>query len=380
MGLTEESSVCPSVPTSSLDKTDLGVSPAGSISVDADSVAKVLNLPSTCIEGIWLKAGELLQKENAIVPAPGQSPEARMVLSYSGKVPHMVTPTKRGGFSCDSSCPNWKSLGLCSHSIAVAEMHGKLSSFVSSLRKRRRTPSVTQLTVTTMPRGRGRKGSVPPRSRKTRAQKEQMPRVSFCVITTATTQTPVTTCGDSTNATVATEPGVMHTDVPVMPSPFQSPRFVNVPPPFFPSSYYTGPFTPTSVYPYAPPTPSHPFHPPSGPLYPFSFSTDSSNPFSLAFITGNISTCVGCKNKYAKSPQPPDDLCVKHQEWREFTPVGSTVPQSKYANVYYHCKPQCIWLRCPEFIPSQLDTKAVVDKLSPIHKAYLVDTFGLHVT
>ena len=106
VGLTEEIGVCSFMPTSSLGKTNLGASPSGSISVDTNSVAKVLNLPLTRIEGIWLKAAELPQKENAIVPAPGQSPKDRMVLSYSGKVPHMITLTKVGGFSCDSSCPN----------------------------------------------------------------------------------------------------------------------------------------------------------------------------------------------------------------------------------------------------------------------------------
>ena len=84
-------------------------------------VAAGLNVPITCVEGIWNKAVKLLQEENAIVPAPGQSPEARMVLSYTGKTPHMVTPTKGGGFSCDSNCPNWKSLGVCAHSVAVAQ-------------------------------------------------------------------------------------------------------------------------------------------------------------------------------------------------------------------------------------------------------------------
>ena len=38
---------------------------------------------AACIEGIFKKALELLSKENAIVPAPGQSLEARMVLSFT---------------------------------------------------------------------------------------------------------------------------------------------------------------------------------------------------------------------------------------------------------------------------------------------------------
>ena len=43
-----------------------------------------------------------------------------------GKVPHMVTPNKSRSFCCDSNCVNWKSLGICAHSVAVAEINGKL--------------------------------------------------------------------------------------------------------------------------------------------------------------------------------------------------------------------------------------------------------------
>ena len=136
------------------------------LSVDASTAAKSTNLPITCVEGIWNKAKELLQKENAIVPAPGQSSEARMVLSYSSKVPHMVTPTKGGGFSCDSNCPSWKSVGMCAHSVAVAQVNGKLDELVSIVKKKKKNPNVTALVTSTMPKGRGRKGGVPPRTRK----------------------------------------------------------------------------------------------------------------------------------------------------------------------------------------------------------------------
>ena len=54
-------------------------------SVEVESAVNAVNLPITCLEGMWTKAPELLSKHHAIVPAPGQSPEAKMVLSYSGK-------------------------------------------------------------------------------------------------------------------------------------------------------------------------------------------------------------------------------------------------------------------------------------------------------
>ena len=104
--------------------------------------------------------------------------------------------------------------------------------------------------------------------------------------------------------------------------------------------------------------------------------TTNMNPFCLCFVKGNISVCIGCKNRYEKNLQPPNDLCIKHQEWREFTPVGSETPQSKFSNVYYHCKPQCVWLRCADFNPSLLDTSAIVEQLTSVHKEFLAIHFG----
>ena len=76
---------------------------------------------------------------------------------------------------------------------------------------------------------------------------------------------------------------------------------------------------------------------------------------------------------------PPNDLCIKHQEWREFIPVGSETPQSNFSKIYYHCKPQCVWLRCADFNPLLLDTSAIVEQLSFIHKEFLANQFGIYM-
>ena len=111
---------------------DTNISPIvpHTLSCDVTNASEKLDVPLLCLQGIWSKAEKLLTKKEAIVPAPGQVPEARMVLSYSGKVPHMVTPNKSRSFCCDSSCVNWKSLDICSHTVAVAEVNGKLYLFV----------------------------------------------------------------------------------------------------------------------------------------------------------------------------------------------------------------------------------------------------------
>ena len=101
--------------------------------MDLQSASEQVNIPIKCLEGIWTKASELISTNDAIVLAPGQDSGARMVLS---KVPHMVTPKKGREFSCNSSCPNWKSMGICAHSVAVAEVNKELPQFPSAKKRR----------------------------------------------------------------------------------------------------------------------------------------------------------------------------------------------------------------------------------------------------
>ena len=78
-------------------------------------------VPFASIQGIWRKAEKLITEPNAIVPAPGFNEGVMMVLSRSGKRPHLVKCGKGGRVSCDSDCPNWKSLNICSHCVVAAE-------------------------------------------------------------------------------------------------------------------------------------------------------------------------------------------------------------------------------------------------------------------
>ena len=102
--------------------------------------------------------------------------------------------------------------------------------------------------------------------------------------------------------------------------------------------------------------------------------------FAVKFIEGNISVCQGCRNKYPKNPLPPQDLCLQHQEWREFTPAGSVIPQYRWDNAYYHCSSQCVRARWPSFITLSITIDPLTKgKLHPSHRTFLVDRFGLHV-
>ena len=101
------------------------------MSVNVQSVSELVNIPLPCLEGIWKKATALLNTSHAVSLAPGHPDEARMVMSSSGQRPHLVLPCKNRCFKCDSDCLNFKSLGICSHTVATAELNNQLKEFVS---------------------------------------------------------------------------------------------------------------------------------------------------------------------------------------------------------------------------------------------------------
>lgn len=324
---------------------------AHELPLDVETAAAQLNIPISCLEGIWSKASKLLVTDGALTPAPGQSSKARMVLSYSGRVPHMVVPKKNGEYSCDSNCPNWNSMGICSHCVVVAHINGELSEFVAAKGKRKKAPNVSRLLATGMPKGRGCKGGVPSRSKK------QYQDISRRI------EMNVGNVGKMTADSFVEEGNIsLHN------SPYST-VFSGRRDPWHQwsveqQSYGTG--SPYVCPPYYDPCEYQ--------------QMSTTYPYTLHFITGNISSCFGCKNKYKKPLEPPNDLCIQHQDWREYIAPSSSTPQRKFSNVYYHCRPQCIQLNNCYFIPSELQIPdSCILKLNEVHKRYLQEQFGLHV-
>ena len=118
------------------------MSTTAQLSVRPEDFHSGLKIPLAAIPGIWKKAEELLSDPNAISPAPGYDSRCKMVMSWSGKRPHLITCTKQGKYTCDSECPNWKSMNICSHSVA-AHVSNSLQEFCDLYRKLKRLPSVT---------------------------------------------------------------------------------------------------------------------------------------------------------------------------------------------------------------------------------------------
>lgn len=89
-----------------------------------------------------------------------------MVISKSGKRPHLKLPKKNGGTACDDDCPQYKSASLRSPAVAAALHNEQLTQLVLSYKKVERTPNLTKLATSEMPKGRGRKGGKAPVRRK----------------------------------------------------------------------------------------------------------------------------------------------------------------------------------------------------------------------
>ena len=303
------------------------------MSIQVDSFVDTVTVPRSVLDGIWEKAFELTVDSNAIACAPGYD-KGHTVKSSSGKRPHLVTSKKNGQYSCDSDCGNHKSLSICSHSVAVAEIDGELKAFVDWFVKAKKRPNITNLVLTGMPSGRGRKGGVPPRKKKKSiSATSRTPASSLLATTSTSTAATTTTAGEC--STVLTTPCASG-GLPVIPRQVCVPTY---PPPL--------------VH-YSP------------------NSTESDSPFELCFITGNIKVCRGCRQKYKKPPVPPMDLCVRHQEWQEFMPTGSSSTQVRFGNVYYHVNIPCILTRCPYFSSDMLVIPpAIAMQLLPVHTQLL---------
>ena len=135
------------------------------LSIDVSHFCDSVLIPRSVLDAIWKKGNELLNDSNSICMVPGGNSNDRIVKSNSGPRPHIVTAKKTGQYACDGECPNWKSLKVCSHTVAAAEDNHDLDAFIHWLKKAKKVPNMTELVTTSMPKGRGRKGCAPPRKR-----------------------------------------------------------------------------------------------------------------------------------------------------------------------------------------------------------------------
>ena len=107
------------------------------------------------------KVERLLNKENAIVQAPGSlDNSAFMVESNTSIRPHYVTIAKNGKVCC-IDCPSWNARNLCAHSLAAAEKLGMTAKFIKWFEaKGLKQINLTALVTCDFAKGVGKKGKM----------------------------------------------------------------------------------------------------------------------------------------------------------------------------------------------------------------------------
>ena len=311
-------------------------------------------LPLITLQSMWEKASKLLTMDSGITAAPSEDRKARMASSFSGKTPHFVSSRPSGQYVCDSTCIQWNSAKICSHTLAVAETNGELNQFLQWYSTSGVGPNITVLGMEGLPKGRaGQKGGRSKRKRtRSDARPEQLVTVTQC--------NAISECGPS-EVNIGASASQINYNV------------------LLPSS--TRPPSPLISVPMTPPTPSTPSTPPA----PSAPPAPNVNPFYLKFIKGNIRVCQGCQGSLKTSdgavPSPPFDLTVARTEQRPFRDTAGNLITPKRPTVYhYHFKLECIKAVEPQFVPSSICIPADVhSKLCTAHVQHLMNTFQITV-
>ena len=108
------------------------VSRHGTLSLQLSS-ANIPSLPEAMLQAIVRKSEELLNREGAITPAPGNN-NAYMVASQTTTKPHFVQLKENGKVICDG-CPSFTSAKLCAHVVAASKKAGVLEKYIKWLSK-----------------------------------------------------------------------------------------------------------------------------------------------------------------------------------------------------------------------------------------------------
>ena len=364
----------------------VGVVREGSSSLEEESVDEEQPLPNplTCLdvtdyfaETIWKNANDLLRGDNCIVCAPGGGTQSWLVAKSCNSTakPHFVSMQK-GHYECESDCVYYHTSKVCAHIVAVAKKNEDLEKFIAWHKKQLHGVNVTSLAESGLAKSSiGKKASKRKGVSKAKSAKiskvianasehSWKPRVAANPVTpasansqTASPTTTPSTSGSEMQYGYATPMGSPSSLLPVQAVPS--------------TQLYSQVSAGRSVLPTTPSPAAQNFHVPSQQM----------NPFILTFIQGNISVCFGCKQRYRKPANPPDNLCIMHGEWRTFALPGSPIPQSRFGNAYYHPHLMCVRSLWPQFDPQRdlVISNDMFAALLPSHKSIINATLGLRL-
>ena len=365
-----------------------------------------------------------LLSSTSVLPAPGNDPKSKMVMSRSSPTPHFVRVISSGQYVCDKQCLQWSSSMICSHILVAAEVNGELLQFLQWYVQSNQEPNITKLANMGLPSGRGRKGGVPKRKRgkskadtpdiivkrpATRPQplidsltsmqpttpgspvhphgefseqgrKESESTHGAKQVGTTTVQQITSTAGNTqqTASLVQFRPSAkLIPGSSVAVSPLVHSSMISGNAQVMQAVAFGGQQLVSPGQRAASSSSTSPTHL-SG-----DFVAPNTNPFYIRFIEGNIRMCQGCRsflrNVHGVVPAPPFNLCAARAERRSYrNAAGVLVTPHKEQPAHYHLNLACIQAVAPQFVPSSLVVPSDIrPKLTQTHLEYLKLVFGL---
>ena len=299
-------------------------------------------------------------------------------------------------FACDDQCLSYKSMKLCSHTIALAIKTDSVRDLLKWYRCRKFTPNFTALSEAGKPKSAGKKPARKGISKKcskeisTIVREAEMSNVEWeyrgddiepseCALDTPSPRgipTPAISTYLGTTPTTTTAYLVSNRDVNI--GSIGTVHRQGAPPPLIPT-YLSPPHVSASSLPFV----SSPcaMHSPSK-------RPPVETPFWIAFIFGNVSRCQGCKGRIARGENktllpPPNDIVLGHKEHVVYQNARSGLfeQSADKRNVYYHPWRTCVVPHFAHFNAIQhIHTPpTVMPKLLPQHKALIASEFGLSI-
>ena len=285
------------------------------LTVDLKSQGITCITPTT-LQYIAEKAESILNRDTAIVQAPGSADgTAFMVESTTMVRPHYVTTTKNGKIIC-SDCPNWKAYKLCSHSLAVGEKTKTTLKYLQWFKSNSpNRVNLTNLITCDSGKGVGKKGNKSSTARRKGGRSNK------------TAPTTIVDRLDGLSNNVSTPVPISSAGNPDSTTKSQSP---------LPSIHNTAQHQPPAQQ----PTTTH------------GFSVNL-----LQFCPRLVRSCYGCTQPLKPGgfiAMPPYDLVITSRMNREFCDPVTGVLRSKEGNVYFHLHLDCLRRKQPYFHPQMV--------------------------
>lgn len=386
-------------------------------------------IPRSILSSILRKAETLNHNAGAIIQ---QTENTFVVASKTNpRKPHVVNFYGNGKVDC-TDCPSWASLSICAHAVASCVKSNRTKQFIRWFVCSQRNKGGVNLSKAVtygMPKGRGKKGQREPRKKSKGSQQPPTSEISRVPMASFPSQDSVRPFHvetyvpntnqpqhwrDAATGSISSRGGELFGM-----SSNQGLQNLHRPNLNNPSFCVTQPthFIPPQPTHFAPPQPvmscSQPIqnqfshgqpqpvenqvpsahllwqqaaisrNPPTAYLQrPPGFPNPNYGEFlvyMLQFCPSKTSSCFGCGLPLKDGSairKAPDDLVIVSKMYREFSYQGN--PQSKLANVYFHCKWPCLQRKQPNFEGRMCCvSENIKSRMATVHKEYLRINFGL---